>query len=252
MFSQSPEESLMPTTTSGNALCSLRGDRGRDADARDLRDMVEVDAQRRPVDGVDQPGEVVVEALVRHALVVEGRQDHRAGAALVGGVARQADGVGQAGQPGARGSGARGRCRGRPSPRASPCAPRCRATAPRRWCRRARGRRSPRPAATRHGRDRALGDRQIVVEGGEVRRDHATQRLHARPPIRCRFAGDLNRRGGRCPELRQDRHAPRGGRPAGRAWRSTVPRIAPGRRRGAERREPGAHGRRPQVKRPCT
>ena len=73
----------------------------RQADAGDLRDVVEVNLQIGMVDTVDQLLEIIEIAIITHALEIEGWQRHHTGAAKLDSVPRQGDAFRQVAQPGA-------------------------------------------------------------------------------------------------------------------------------------------------------
>ena len=118
-----------------------RHHRHRQADAADLRNMVEVQAQAIVADAIDQPGVRRVHAFVGHVLEEERRQHQRTGASRRNRVARQLDRVGQRGAAGGgqdalrRDAGREQRIECRPGAR------RRRTIGPRRSCRTARCRR---------------------------------------------------------------------------------------------------------------
>ncbi len=155
-------------------------ERNGNANTRHLGDVVEVDLQPLVRDSVDQSDEIVVEAIVRDALEVEGRQGHGARTAKLHRVPGELDGIREVGQSGAWDHAGRvdpGPGQGLQHPHALVHPDRQRLAG------RAEGRETDAaigqtPLGMRH--IEVLGDRHIVIEGGQRGRNHPAQRCAGR------------------------------------------------------------------------
>src|SRR5438477_13052928 len=88
---------LEPSDCRRIGLAQTLDQRDLELDRRELRDVVEIDAQPRIADALDELGETAVESFLAAPLEEEGRQGENAGAALLHRMRGELDRVGEGG-----------------------------------------------------------------------------------------------------------------------------------------------------------
>ena len=134
-YAMSPEESFSPTMRAPKVVEQARDQLDVPGQAGLGGEVIEIDRDRlcrgRLHDGLD----IGDEPVVRHALVVEGRQHQRAGEAELGGMPRQRDRVRDRGRAGADHEPVERQAAVAVGASSRACVARARTRSPRRWCR---------------------------------------------------------------------------------------------------------------------